>query len=172
MFQLCPLKKEGGSVTQKRQEVGRGMRLCVNQTGDRMDENFLGSRVHEINELTVITADGYKQFVSDLQKGIRADLYDRPKAATPEYFAGRRVVVEGKETKVTEEQALSIYRYLVKNDYIDDDGHVLDSYRHDLEAGTQAPLPDRCKELGDNVHRLVRGIFDENVLKEMVRDAS
>ena len=110
VFQLCPLKKEGGSVTQKRQEVGRGMRLCVNQTGDRMDENFLGSRVHEINELTVITADGYKQFVSDLQKGIRADLYDRPKAATPEYFAGRRVMVDGKETKVTDNQANAIYR--------------------------------------------------------------
>jgi len=172
VFQLCPLKKEGGSVTQKRQEVGRGMRLCVNQTGDRMDENFLGSRVHEINELTVITADGYKQFVSDLQKGIRADLYDRPKAASPEYFAGRRVVVDGKETKVTDNQANAIYFYLIQNGYIDVDGRVLDSYRHDLEAGTLAPLPDRCKELGDNVHRLVRGIFDENVLKEMIRDAS
>ena len=75
VFQICTLKHGGSSSTQKRQEVGRGLRLCVNQQGDRQDERVLGSQVQKINHLTVIASDGYQEFVKDLQKGIRDDLY-------------------------------------------------------------------------------------------------
>ncbi len=78
VFQICTLKHGGSSPTQKRQEVGRGLRLCVNQNGERQDYDTLGSQVQKINQLTVIASDGYKDFVADLQKGIREDLYDRP----------------------------------------------------------------------------------------------
>jgi type III restriction enzyme len=71
VFQICTLKHGGDSTTNKRQEVGRGLRICVNQTGDRMDESELGSEVQKINQLTVIASDGYKDFVSSLQKEIR-----------------------------------------------------------------------------------------------------
>ena len=54
VFQICTLKHGGDSTTNKRQEVGRGLRLCVNQSGDRMDEHVLGSEVQEVNKLTVI----------------------------------------------------------------------------------------------------------------------
>ena len=70
VFQICTLKHGGDSTTNKRQEVGRGLRLCVNQSGDRMDEHVLGSEVQEVNKLTVIASDGYKDFVSSLQKEI------------------------------------------------------------------------------------------------------
>ena len=86
VFQICTLKHGGSSPTQKRQEVGRGLRLCVNQNGDRMDAATLGSQVLQVNQLTVIASDGYKDFVADLQKGIRDDLYERPTKASPEYF--------------------------------------------------------------------------------------
>ncbi|MCC8161602.1 MAG: DEAD/DEAH box helicase family protein, partial [Lachnospiraceae bacterium] len=71
VFQICTLKHGGSSPVQKRQEVGRGLRLCVNQNGDRMDVDVLGSQVQQLNQLTVIASDGYKEFVSDLQRGIR-----------------------------------------------------------------------------------------------------
>ena len=87
VFQICTLKHGGSSPTQKRQEVGRGLRLCVNQNGDRMDADTLGSQVQQINQLTVIASDGYKEFVSDLQKGIRDDLYERPTKASAEYLS-------------------------------------------------------------------------------------
>ena len=84
-FQICTLK-HSDSTTQKRQEVGRGLRLAVNQHGDRMDLQTCGERVHNINMLTVIASESYRQFVTDLQKKIKEDLYDRPSKATQEYF--------------------------------------------------------------------------------------
>lgn len=114
VFQICTLKHGGDSTTNKRQEVGRGLRLCVNQSGDRMDEHVLGSEVQEVNKLTVIASDGYKDFVSSLQKEIRDDLYERPTKATPEYFAGKRLRVGDDIITVTSDEANKIYFYLVK----------------------------------------------------------
>lgn len=128
VFQICTLKHGGSSPTQKRQEVGRGLRLCVNQNGDRMDADTLGRQVHQINQLTVIASDGYKEFVSDLQRGIRDDLYERPTKATPEYFIGKILRSGGSEVTVSEKQGRDIYRYLIKSDYIDENDHVTDQY--------------------------------------------
>ena len=170
VFQICTLKHGGDSTTNKRQEVGRGLRICVNQSGDRMDEHVLGSEVQEVNKLTVIASDGYKDFVSSLQKEIRDDLYERPTKATPEYFAGKRLRVGDDIITVTNDEAYTIYFYLAKNDYIDEDGHVTDKYRADVENKTLAPLPDKVKHIGDGVHALVQGIFDEHALDGMIDD--
>jgi type III restriction enzyme len=170
VFQICTLKHGGDSTTNKRQEVGRGLRICVNQSGSRMDEHVLGSEVQEVNKLTVIASDGYKDFVSSLQKEIRDDLYERPTKATPEYFAGKRLRVGDNTITVTSDEANSIYFYLVKNDYIDEDGHVTDQYRADAENHSLAPLPDKVKHIGDGVHALVQGIFDEHALDGMIED--
>ena len=88
VFQICTLKHGGDSTTQKRQEVGRGLRLCVNQQGERMDEDACGENVQAINTLTVIASEGYAPFVRDLQEQTRAVLYERPTKATVEYFTG------------------------------------------------------------------------------------
>ena len=170
VFQICTLKPGGSSATQKRQEVGRGLRLCVNQNGDRMDVDLLGEQVHEINQLTVIASDGYKEFVSDLQKGISEDLYDRPTQASIEYFSGKTIVVNDQKVTITDKQAKDIYKYLARNDYIDDDDHVTDKYRSDFANGTLAPVPESCTEITDGVHKLVQGVYDERVLKDMIKD--
>lgn len=170
VFQICTLKHGGSSSTQKRQEVGRGLRLCVNQNGDRMDADLLQDQVHEINQLTVIASDGYKEFVSDLQKGISEDLYDRPTQASIEYFTGKTVVINDQKVTITDKQAKDIYKYLARNDYIDDDDHVTDKYRSDLANGTLAPVPESCIEITDGVHKLVQGVYDERVLKDMIKD--
>lgn len=170
VFQICTLKHGGSSATQKRQEVGRGLRLCVNQNGDRMDADLLQDQVHEINQLTVIASDGYKEFVSDLQKGISEDLYDRPTQASIEYFTGKTVVINDQKVTITDKQAKDIYKYLARNDYIDDDDHVTDKYRSDLANGTLAPVPESCTEITDGVHKLVQGVYDERVLNDMIKD--
>lgn len=170
VFQICTLKHGGDSTTNKRQEVGRGLRICVNQSGDRMDEHVLGPDVQEVNKLTVIASDGYKDFVSSLQKEIKDDLYQRPTKATEEYFAGKRLKIGDDVVTVTDEQAHRIYFYLIKNDYIDEDGHVTDKYRADEANNVLKPLPDIIKDIAVGVHALINGIFDEHALDGMIED--
>lgn len=170
VFQICTLKHGGSSPTQKRQEVGRGLRLCVNQNGDRMDVDTLGTQVQQVNQLTVIASDGYKDFVADLQKGIRDDLYERPTKATPDYFIGKTLIIDGNEVTVTDKQGRDIYRYLIKNDYIDENDHITDQYRSDLANEALAPVPESCKEITDGVHALIQSIFDEHALDDMIKD--
>ena len=170
VFQICTLKHSDSSTT-KRQEVGRGLRLCVNQSGDRMDSENCGDSVHDINVLTVIASESYKNFVKDLQDDTKRDLYERPTKATAGYFKGKTVIVDNKPIVIDETQARAIYHYLVKNDYIDYEEKITDKYRSDLEGKTLEPLPDGIKHLTEGVHKLIQGIFDESVFDSMITDA-
>ncbi|MGN0194770.1 MAG: type III restriction-modification system endonuclease [Pseudoramibacter sp.] len=172
VFQICTLKHGGDSTTNKRQEVGRGLRLCVNQNGDRMDAKTLGSQVQEINKLTVVASDGYKDFVESLQKEISTDLYERPTMITEEYFTGKQVKMGDNVVAISPQQAFVINRYLIKQDYVDDDGHVTDKYRADVANHTLAPLPEKHKvnQMAEGIHALIQGIFDEKALKDMIED--
>jgi type III restriction enzyme len=170
VFQICTLK-HSDSNTAKRQEVGRGLRLCVNQSGNRMDAESCGDAVHDINLLTVIASESYKTFVSDLQSDIKAELYDRPTKATMEYFIGKTVKAGEQAIVIDENQAKAIYRYLLKNDYIDDDDKVTDVYRADLANACLAPLPDAVKDIADSVHMLIQSVFDDSVLNNIISNA-
>lgn len=174
VFQICTLK-HSDSTTQKRQEVGRGLRLCVNQNGDRIDENYPGidkNNIHDINKLTVIASESYKDFAEALQKDIKGELYDRPKKATEEYFVGKKVLVNEEIIEIDKKQAKEIYRYLIKNDYIDDDDNVTESYRTDLENNCSAPLPEDLIPISEGVHKLIQSIFDESVLNSMMENGN
>ena len=169
VFQICTLK-HSESKTMKRQEVGRGLRLCVDQNGFRMDEQSLGeSLVHKVNKLTVVASESYKEFVTDLQHEIKKELYERPRKATIEYFKGKMIMVDGNPQKITEQQASMIYQYLVKNDYVTMDGndYITEQYHVDLQNNHLAPLPERLACYREGVHKLIRSVFDENILKNM-----
>lgn len=171
VFQICTLK-HSDSTTQKRQEVGRGLRLAVNQSGDRMDAETCGESIHDINMLTVIASESYRQFVTDLQKKIKEDLYDRPSKATQEYFTGKTIMVGEQPVVLDVKQAKDIYRYLLKNDYIDNEDNVTDAYRVDKENHCLAALPDSIAPFVEGIHMLVQSVFDESVLDEMVTDGN
>ena len=169
VFQICTLK-HSDNQTAKRQEVGRGLRLCVNQDGNRMDKETLGDTVQNVNLLTVIASESYKNFVSDLQSDIKNELYDRPSKATIEYFEGKTVTVGDEQVVIDKTQAKIIYKYLLKNDYIDNDDNVTDEYRTDLANGTLAPVPEDIQDISEGVHKLVQAIFDDSVLDDMISD--
>lgn len=169
VFQICTLK-HSDSTTAKRQEVGRGLRLCVNQDGNRMDAEVCGDNVHSINLLTVIASESYKGFVSALQADIKTVLYDRPTKASIEYFTGKVIQIDGQAHTITAQEAKAIQRYLIRNDYIDDDDAVTDAYRTDLENKALAPLPLDIANMADGVHKLVQAIFDDRVLDDMISD--
>lgn len=169
VFQICTLK-HSDSNTAKRQEVGRGLRLCVNQDGNRMDVQSVGTSVHDINMLTVIASESYKTFVSDLQSDIKTVLYDRPTRATSEYFVGKYVKVDGTPTLLTEKDANAIEFYLIANGYVDMDRKITDKYRSEIASGTEAKLPDNLLPMSEGIHKLIQAVYDDSVLDGMFVD--
>lgn len=155
IFQICTLK-ESGSETSKRQEVGRGLRLCVNQDGIRQDTNY------EVNELTVIASESYSNFVSGLQDEIKKNLYNRPSKATKEYFSEKYVVnsEDKKSRKLTIEEAKKIERYLVKNDYVDDNDNITSTYKNDVIENNLTPLPEELIPYTESIHNLIRALYE------------
>ena len=171
VFQICTLKHSDSNV-QRRQEVGRGLRLCVNSTGERMDATIPNFNVHSLNVLTVVANDSYEDFVKGLQTELKENLYERPSKASKEFFSGKKVVVGGVETAITAQQAHTIYRYLIKNDYIDDNDKPNDNYKNAVADGTLAPLPDEVAHMRDIVHGLVRSTYDTDALKDMISNGN
>lgn len=134
-----------------------------------MDEQCLGKDlVHKVNKLTVIASESYKEFVTDLQRQIKEVLYDRPTKASKEYFVGKTVQVDGIPQKISDQQATAIYRYLLKNDYIDDNEHITDQYRADLDNNALAPLADELKPISEGIHKLIQSIFNDKILEDMI----
>ena len=168
VFQICTLK-HSDSNTAKRQEVGRGLRLCVNQGGSRMDAESCGSTVHDINVLTVVASESYKTFVTDLQSDIKAVLYDRPTVATSEYFKGKFVDNYGTPTEIDDKTANIIEGYLIANGYADYvDRKITDKYKADVASGNLAPLPLDLQGMTEGIHKLVQAIFDDSVLDDYI----
>ena len=171
VFQICTLR-HAGSATAKRQEVGRGLRICVDQQGNRMDVERLGDAVHDINQLTVIANESYSTFVDALQKETREALRERPTLATVTYFEGRKFMVGDEVHVISTMEATAIVNYLYENDYVDEKGNILQSYHEDLNAGTLAPMGKKLQPISEQVHQLVQGIFDPSALADMIEDGN
>ena len=173
VFQICTLRHSNSEVN-KRQEVGRGLRLCVDKDGNRMDKEMLGDRVHDINKLTVIANESYSTFVDDLQKKTRESLRERPRQATMDFFKDKTVLLaDGAKHVITENEAISIHAYLYDNAYIDEHGVVTQRYKDDLLENRVAALPHRLEPMTHSIHTLVQSTYDENVLlDEMIEDGN
>ncbi len=171
VFQICTLR-HANSATAKRQEVGRGLRICVDRDGNRMDKERLGDAVHDTNKLTVIANENYSSFVDALQKETKETLRERPTQATVEYFKDITIKVEGGLHTISEQEAAGIVSYLFDNDYIDEKGNIQQAYHTDLENGTLAPMSKKLQSIKEQVYKLIQGIFDPTALVDMVEDAN
>ena len=136
-----------------------------------MDVQSCGDSVHEINVLTVIASESYKNFVSELQSDIKAVLYDRPTVATNEYFKGKYVKVDDTLTLIDDEKANAIEFYLIQNGYVDMKRKVTDKYRQAVKNGSIAELPEELKPMADGIHRLIQAVYDDSALDDIVSDA-
>lgn len=172
VFQICSLR-QSNSVSQKRQEVGRGLRLCVDSHGVRQDNDALPDEVHKINRLTVVASEGYATFVADLQRDIKQDLYDRPTKADVDFFTGKIITLDdGSKYTVTKSDAQEIYFQLRMNNYITKDGEVTETFRKACADEKLEPLADELQPMSKSVMKLVQSIYDPSVLKDMIDDAS
>jgi type III restriction enzyme len=166
VFVICALK-HSDNIISRRQEVGRGLRLSVNQHGDRMDHPSI---VHEVNVLTVVASESYKDFVAALQRDISDSLSVRPKVADKAYFTGKILTTAGGPITVTDDQATDIEFYLIQNGYVDKKRNVTEKYHQDKRTGALATLPDELAPLGEQVFKLVDGVFSEAQLPEIGDD--
>lgn len=171
VFVICTLK-HSENVISRRQEVGRGLRLAVRKDGMRMDANHLSKGdIHRINNLTVVTNESYTDFVNNLQKELTAALSSRPTKATKDYFNNKILTLDdGSKHEVSEREADMIVHYLIKNDYIDFDKHITDSYHEAINNDSLAPLPEGLELYADQIVKLIGGIFDPKALEGMTED--
>ena len=173
VFQICTLRHASSAIA-KRQEVGRGLRICVDQNGNRMDMEELGEEaVQEVNALTVIANESYSDFVKGLQNETREALRERPSKATVEYFTGKVVQKDGQPYTINEQDAMMITGYLMGYGYVDNNLQITEQYKKDSDTGKLMPLFPGIAPIADEVHKLIRSLFDESVeLENMVEDAN
>lgn len=166
VFQICALKNaESGSQTRRRQEVGRGMRLCVDKRGIRQDFELIGDQVHELNKLTVIASESYEAFAKGLQKEIAETLKDRPQKADVKFFIGKLLINEKiEEHRLTEDEANKLNKVLYKNDVIDEDDKITVKGRELIEQGTM-PLPEALEPYREAVAKLLKSIYTGEAFK-------
>ena len=166
VFQICTLKNpEGGSEIRRRQEVGRGMRLCVNQDGVRLDYQMLGDEVHKTNILTIIASESYETFAKGLQNEIASTLKDRPQKVDIDFFLSKVIVNEkGEKYRITSQDALSIYKLLYKSDIITAEDK-LTTYGKEIVEKETIPLPENLETYRSSVVNLLKSVFTENTFK-------
>lgn len=163
VFQICTLKQSGSDV-RKRQEVGRGLRLCVNEDGERMDTNILGNEVHNVNVLTVIASESYDSFAKGLQAEIAEAVADRPRKVTPQLFIDKVIQdSNGKKQTVDDTLGLAIYTDLIINKYIDKKGELTDMYYED-KSNNELKLADEVKGFEASVVEIIDSIYDSRTM--------
>jgi type III restriction enzyme len=163
VFVICTLKHSDNTIS-RRQEVGRGMRLSVNQSGDRMDDP---ATVHQVNVLTVVASESYKDFVSALQRDISDSLSARPRIADEAFFTGRILKTPTGDLVVSPQMAKQIYKYLLKNDYTDESDRITQAYHDAKKAETLAPLPPELVPHTEQIRLLIDSVFSDAQLPDI-----
>ena len=163
VFQICTLKQSGSDV-RKRQEVGRGLRLCVNQDGERMDANALGPDVHNINVLTVIASESYDQFAKGLQHEIAEAVADRPQKVEKALFVGRTIQdINGTDLVIDDDMGDDIQYSLTIERYIDSKGQLTEKFFEDSSAGTMK-FSEAVEAYAKGIVEILKSVYDAKAM--------
>ena len=165
VFQICTLK-DSDNQTKKRQEVGRGMRLCVNDKGERQDESVLHGGVFDVNELTVIASESYNSFAAKLQTEIAEAVGDRPQKVQPSLFMGMTLVnLDGSnERQVDDDTANDINFMLRFNGYITKQGQLTQKFFDEKQQGV-LDFGEEYNEFKDSIVKKLDAVFDPESVK-------
>ena len=163
VFQICTLKNSDNE-TKKRQEVGRGMRLCVNQKGERQDADVLGDHVFDTNILTVIASESYEDFAKKLQTEMAEACADRPTVITPNLFEDKTYTMEdGTNGNLDINQARAIYNELIRQDYVNDEGTLTARYFDDKRNGSLDF--GKSNDMKDSIIAILDTVFTRSIVK-------
>ena len=163
VFQICTLKQSGSDV-RKRQEVGRGLRLSVNQNGERMDTNLLGEDVHNVNVLTVVANESYDSFARGLQTELAEAVTDRPRMVTVDLFKNKVIKdSSGAEQVIDIDLAQSIYEGLITSGYVKK-GILTDKYYEDKKSGN-IEIAEEAADCKESVIAILNSIYDSRAMQ-------
>lgn len=164
VFQICTLKQSSSEV-RKRQEVGRGLRLAVNQRGERMDESILGGDVHSVNVLTVVASESYEAFAKGLQTELAEAVSSRPRKVTLSLFEKQAVKnAQGVEVIIDQPTATKIYNSLIRQDYVNDEGMLTEKFYADLSQDIVV-LPESVEEYRESILKILDSVYNNNIPK-------
>ena len=144
VFQICALR-DMRTERARRQTIGRGLRLCVNQKGERQ-------RGFQVNTLTIVAQESYEVFAENLQReieqetGIRFGIVDELQFAT--IPVDKEINPNG---HLAAEESKELWRHLVSSGYLDEQGKILDALRSALQDAAAFVLPDRFEPLRDAI---------------------
>ena len=164
VFQICTLK-DSDNTTKKRQEVGRGMRLCVNKEGERQDESVLHGGVFEVNALTIIASESYSNFATRLQTEIADAVGDRPIKVTPSLFEGMLVTdARGEQKKLDNLESSFLFAALAGKGYVNKQGQLTQKY-HDDKKQLSLDFGDDFNEYKKDIEKRLDAVFNPEAVK-------
>lgn len=166
VFVICTLKHSDNTIS-RRQEVGRGLRISVNQLGERQDEP---ATVHQTNVLTVVASESYKDFVTALQKDISESLSERPRVADVKYFTGKVMQTSSGTVEVTQDMAAGIEFYLIQNGYVDRKKNIAQKYHDAVKNEKIADLPEDLQPYKEQVFQLIESVYSDEKLPQIEND--
>ena len=158
VFQICTLR-DIRSERERRQTIGRGLRLCVNQEGLRL-------RGFDVNTLTVVAMESYEAFAENLQKEIEQDTGIRFGVVEQHQFAAIPVVSDdGKVTALGFDASKVLWHHLQAEGYIDDKGRIQDSLRKALKDETLA-VPGDFTQQHEEIAKVLRRLAGRLEIKD------
>ena len=148
VFQICTLR-DIGAERERRQTIGRGLRLCVNQDGERQ-------RGFEVNTLTVIAQESYEDFAENLQREIEEETGIRFGVVEEHHFALLQADEDADESaRLGVDRSAELWHYLVTKGYLDPDGKITDLLRESLDDAS-FDLPDDLEPLRNAIAEVLR----------------
>ncbi len=165
IFQICTLRHTKSAIS-KRQEIGRGLRVCVDKNGDRVDVQKLGDdEFFDINNLTVIANESYEEFAKDLQREYLESIKDRPLTFSVENLKGIKL----KDLIIDEKLAMDLVFEFRVNGYVDEEYNLTSKVLEDIQTG-ELKVPPKLQEYKEDIIKLVQKVDTSTILKNMVEN--
>lgn len=157
VFQVCTLIETKDKMT-KRQKIGRGLRICVNQNGERVTDA-------KYNTLSVIANESYKEFSQKLQKELETDNFKFGIIESISFSGISVKQYDGQLVELSQKDSESIYDYLVENDYVTSSGKITNKYHQD-KHDDKFVLPEQFESFTAKVIKRIEKLSKEIEIKD------
>lgn len=174
VFQIATLRQSSSDI-KKRQEIGRGLRLSINQNGERQDAQVLGeNEVQQLNILTIIANESYETFARDLQSEIADAIKNRPKLVEPRLFEGRELTINDVSDNIVNKitidntQSAEIWTSLKVNNIITKEKQLSDEYKalskEEQRTLIEESLDEEYQPFTLSIQKLINSVYDSKDL--------
>lgn len=170
VFQIATLRQSSSDI-KKRQEIGRGLRLSINQNGERQDAQVLGeNEVQQLNILTIIANESYETFARDLQSEIADAVKNRPKLVEPRLFEGRELTINDVNDNIVNKitidntQSAEIWTSLKVNNIITKEKQLSEEYKtlskEEQSTIIEEALDEEYQPFTLSIQKLINSVYD------------